>query len=129
MRGPTFARRVFLVAGVYGLIVLAPQYFVELGLPARIERPEHFYGFIGVAIAWQLVFLIIANDVVRYRPLMLAALVEKFSFAGAVAILYFMGRVSIGVLVAGTLDLILGGLFVVAYLATRASGRGVPLPT
>jgi hypothetical protein len=49
----TFARRVFLVAGMYGIVVLVPQYFVELGLPALIERPEHFYGFIGVALAWQ----------------------------------------------------------------------------
>ena len=119
MIGPTFARRVFLVAGLYGIVVLAPQYFVELGLPALIERPEHFYGFIGVALAWQLAFLIIASDVVRYRPLMLAALLEKLSFGGAVAILYSIGRVSIGVLMAGTLDLILGALFIAAFMATR----------
>jgi len=121
MIGPTFARRVFLVAGVYGIVVLAPQYFVELGLPAPIERPEHFYGFIGVALAWQLVFLIVANDVVRYRPLMLASVLEKLVFGGAVAILYSTERVSIGVLLAGTLDLILGALFVAAFVATRPS--------
>ena len=121
MIGPTFARRVFLIAGIYGIFVLAPQYFVELGLPAPIERPEHFYGFIGVALAWQLAFLIIASDVMRYRPLMLAALLEKLSFGGAVAILYSVDRVSIGVLLAGTLDLILGALFVAAFIATRAS--------
>ena len=53
----TFARRVFFWAGVYGLLVLAPQYLVELGvgpsLPGPIQRPEHFYGLIGVALAWQ----------------------------------------------------------------------------
>ena len=118
-RGPFFARRVFLVAGIYGIVVLAPQYFVELGLPALMERPEHYYGFIGVALAWQLAFLIIASNVVRYRPLMLAAVVEKVSFGGAVAVLYSAGRVSIGVLIAGTLDLILGALFVAAFMATR----------
>ena len=117
--GSKFARRVFLGAGLYGLVVLLPQYFVELGLPALIERPEHFYGFIGVALAWQLVFLIIARDVERYRPLMLAGVVEKLSFGGAVAILYAVNRVTIGVLMAGAIDLILGGLFVAAFLATR----------
>ena len=122
MTGPTFARRVFLVAGIYGIVVLAPQYFVELGLPALIERPEHFYGFIGVALAWQFVFLIVASDVVRYRPLMLASVLEKLSFGAAVAVLYSTDRVSIGVLLAGTLDLILGALFVAAFTATRQSG-------
>ena len=117
--GSKFAPRVFLAAGSYGLVVLLPQYFVELGLPALIERPEHFYGFIGVALAWQIVFLIIARNVERYRPLMLAGVVEKLSFGGAVAILYLVNRVSIGVLMAGAIDLILGGLFVAAFLATR----------
>ena len=94
---------------------------MELGLPALIESPEHFYGFIGVALAWQVAFLIIASDVVRYRPLMLAGVLEKLSFGGAVAILYAVDRVSVGVLLAGTLDLILGALFIAAYTTTRPS--------
>ena len=122
--GPTFARRVFLVAAIYGIVVLAPQYFVELGLPALMERPEHYYGFIGVALAWQFVFLIVASDVMRYRPLMLAGVLEKVSFGAAVAVLYLVNRVSIGVLLAGTLDLILGALFVAAFIGTRPSARG-----
>ena len=123
MIGPTFARRVFLVAGLYGIVALAPQYFVELGLPTLIERPEHFYGFIGVALAWQVIFLIVASDVMRYRPLMLAGVLEKLSFGAAVAMLYSVERVSIGVLLAGTVDLVLGTLFVAAFTATRPSGR------
>ena len=126
--GPTFARRVFLVAGLYGIVALAPQYFVELGLPTLIERPEHFYGFIGVALAWQVIFLIAASDVMRYRPIMLAGVLEKLSFGAAVAILYSPERVSIGVLLAGTVDLVLGALFVAAFIATRPSGRAVLLP-
>jgi len=129
MIGPTFARRVFLFAGIYGIVVLAPQYFVELGLPAPIERPEHFYGFIGVALAWQFVLLIVANDVVRYRPLILASVLEKLSFGVPVAILYSMDRVSIGVLLAGTLDLILGALFVAAFVATQPSALASSHPT
>jgi hypothetical protein len=125
MIGPTFARRVFLVAGLYGIVALAPQYFVELGLPTLIERPEHFYGFIGVALAWQVIFLVVASDVMRYRPLILAGVLEKVSFGIAVAILYLAGRVSIGVVLAGTVDLVLGALFVAAFIATRPSERAL----
>jgi hypothetical protein len=119
--GRKFARRVFLVAGVYGIVALLPQYFIELGLPVRIERPEHFYGFIGVALAWQFVFLLIARDVERYRPLMLIGVVEKLSFGVAVAMLYAFNRVSPAVLGAGVIDLGLGALFVLAFRATRAT--------
>ncbi len=118
----TFPRRVFFWAGVYGLIVLAPQYLVELGigppLPGPITRPEHFYGFIGVALAWQLVFLVIARDVARYRLLMLPAIVEKLSFGIPVLLLFASGRVGADVLVFGCIDLVLGGLFLLAYRAT-----------
>jgi len=67
--GPKFAKRVFLLAGIYGVVVLLPQYFVEwaLDLPAPMAQPEHFYGFIGVALSWQFAFLLIAGDVQRYR--------------------------------------------------------------
>jgi hypothetical protein len=50
-----FARVVFLVAGIYGILVLLPQYFLEerIGIdsPPPITHPEHFYGFVGVALA------------------------------------------------------------------------------
>ncbi len=92
-------------------------------LPAPIARPEHFYGFIGVALSWQFVFLIIARDVQRYRPLMLVGVPEKLSFGLAVVILYAADRVSAGVLGAGAIDLVLGALFVLAF---RASRHGAP---
>ena len=45
---------VFLIAGIYGLLVLVPQYFVEAaGVVSTIALPEFFYGFFGVAAAWQ----------------------------------------------------------------------------
>ena len=119
MIGPTFARRVFLVAGLYGIVALAPQYFVELGLPTLIERPEHFYGFIGVALAWQVIFLIVASDVMRYRPLMLAGVLEKLSFGGAVAILYSVESRIDRCIDCRDLDLVLGALFIAAFMATR----------
>ena len=119
--GPRFAKRVFLLAGIYGIAVLLPQYFVELGLPAPIAQPEHFYGFIGVALSWQFVFLLIARDVQRYRPLMLMGVLEKLSFSLAVVMLYAADRVSAGVLGAGAIDLALGALFVLAFVSSRDS--------
>ena len=121
--GSKFAKRVFLVAAIYGIVVLLPQYFIELGLPAPIAQPEHFYGFIGVALSWQFVFLLIARDVQRYRPLMLVGVLEKLSFGSAVVILYAADRVSAGVLGAGAIDLTLGALFVLAYV--RGSEQAV----
>src|SRR5262249_51715374 len=91
-----FAKALFLIAGIYGLLVLAPQYFLEekngRDFPPVITHPEYYYGFVGVAIAWQIVFLILSRDPVRYRPIMLAAVVEKASYAIATMILYLKGR-------------------------------------
>ena len=76
-----FCSRVFFGAGIYGIAVLLPQYFMEAKLgrdfPPPLTHPEHFYGFIGVALAWQFVFLLIAHDVPRHRLLMLPAILEK----------------------------------------------------
>ena len=48
-----FAKRVFLVAGVYGVIVIVPMYFAEGRIgrdhPPAITHPEFYYGFLGVA--------------------------------------------------------------------------------
>lgn len=120
----TFARRVFLVAGIYGIAVLAPQYLTEAGvgpeLPS-VSRPELLYGFTGVALTWQFAFLLIARDVQRYRPLMLVAVLEKLSFGIPVVVLYLLDRTPAVTLAAGTLDLGLGALFVLAHRATRAT--------
>jgi hypothetical protein len=121
----TFARRVFLIAAVYGLIVMVPQYFLEDRIgrdtPPPITHAEYFYGFIGVAIAWQFAFLVISRDPVRYRPMMVPAILEKATFAVATALLFMMGRLSGQMLAAGMLDATLGVLFVAAYVRTAGS--------
>ena len=125
-RGVLFARRVFLVAGIVGLVMLLPQYCLEervgIDQPPAITHPEFFYGFVGVAAAWQVAFLIISRDPIRYRTLMLAAMLEKASFVTAVAWLYFAGRTSTITAVCGGLDLVWGLLFVAAFART-SDGR------
>lgn len=125
-----FARHVFRIAGVYGVLVLAPQYFMEnkvgRDFPPPVTHPEHFYGFVGVALAWQVLFFVIAHDPVRYRLAMLPAILEKLGFGGAAVVLYAQGRLAAPVLGAGLVDLVLAALFAVAFRLTPAARAVAP---
>jgi hypothetical protein len=120
-----FSRTVFLVAGIYGIIVLAPGFFTEKVLaekmPPAITHPEFYYGFFGVGLAWQVAFLIIARDPQRFRPMIPAAMLEKFSYAIACAVLFALGRVPMIVVGGGAGDLVLGVLFTMAYFRLKQS--------
>ncbi len=120
-----FAKYVFYIAGIYGIIALTPQYFLEaknnLDFPPAITHPEYFYGFIGVALAFQFVFLIIGRDPVRYRPLMIPSVIEKFSFVIALAALYLQDRIAPMLLGFGFIDLVLGIFFIISFIKTSES--------
>jgi hypothetical protein len=92
---------------------------INRDFPPPITHPEHFYGFVGVALAWQFVFLTIARDPVRYRPLMLVAILEKVSFGFAALVLFWLGRITLIVLAPALVDLALATAFAVAYRSTR----------
>jgi len=115
-----FARWVFLIAGVYGLIVVAPMYFSESQIsrdfPPAITHPEYFYGFVGVTLAWQVLFLMLSRDPVKYRLLMLPAVLEKTTYGIAVIWLFMQQRVGIFILGGAVVDLAFGALFVVAFM-------------
>ena len=119
-----FSRIVFLVAGIYGVIVLVPGFFGEKMLdekmPPAITHPEYFYGFLGVAVAWQVAFLIIASDPQRFRPIIPAAILEKLTYCVACAVLFALGRVSLIATLGGAGDFLLGSLFTVSYFRLKA---------
>jgi hypothetical protein len=87
-----FAKIVFIAAGVWGVVVLTPLYFlVDLTgrqYAAPTAYPQFFYGFLSVAMAWQIAFLVIGSSPVRFRPLMIPSIVEKFGHVAGVAVLY-----------------------------------------
>ena len=118
-----FARFVFIAAGIWGIAVLVPLYFLIDVTGRQYEPPssypQFFYGFIGVALAWQLVFLLVGSDPVRYRLLMIPAVVEKCGFAIPTALLYGRGRIPATEASAAIPDVILGTLFILAFLRTR----------
>ena len=120
-----FARVVFTVAGVYGILVLFPGYFMEarVGIdhPPAITHAEYYYGFIGIGLAWQVVFLMIGRDPLRHRPLMLAAVLEKVGFGIPVAMLYAQAQVAGAVFAFSLVDWLLGVGFALAYWKTRTA--------
>ncbi len=117
-----FAKVVFWIAGIWGLLIITPLYFMFdlIGRkdPPPITHPGFFYGFVGLALAWQIAFLFIARDPVRYRPLMIPSIIEKFAYGVAVVTLVLQARMHNSDLVFAGTDLLLGVLFVVAYSKT-----------
>ena len=116
------ARWIFTAAGIYGLIVLFPNYFLEARIghdnPPTITHVEYFYGFVGLGLMWQVVFLLIGRDPVRYRPLMLAGIGEKISFAVPAVVLYAQGRLAPVVLGFAAIDALLAIGFTISWFAT-----------
>jgi hypothetical protein len=118
-----FAKIVFWMAGIWGVLVLAPLYFMFdlIGRqdPPPITHPAFYYGFVGAGLAWQLVFFIVATNPVRFRPLMIACVAEKFSYAAALIVLYMQNRLHPADLVFAGVDFVLGILFMASFLKTQ----------
>ncbi|HXJ11105.1 MAG TPA: hypothetical protein VNH19_02450 [Candidatus Limnocylindrales bacterium] len=122
-----FAKVVFWVAGIWGVVVITPLYFMFdlIGKqdPPAITHPGFYYGFVGCALAWQIAFICIGRDPVRLRVMMIPSVVEKFTYCTAVVVLVLQGRTNPRDLVFAVTDITLGVLFVVAYVVT-GSERG-----
>ena len=121
-----FAKVVFWVAGIWGVVVITPLYFMFdlIGKqdPPAITHPGFYYGFVGCALAWQIAFLLIARDPVRLRMMMIPSMVEKVAYCTAVVVLVMQGRTNQRDLVFAATDLTLGALFVVAWVVTGGKG-------
>ena len=122
-----FARIVFIVAGVWGIAVLTPLYFLvditgrHYAPPAAY--PQFFYGFISVAMAWQIAFLIIGSDPARFRLLMIPAIIEKLGYVATLIVLSSQARIPAADAQAAVPDGLLGLLFVAAFVKTATSRR------
>ena len=88
---------------------------------APTDYPQFFYGFLTVAMAWQIAFLVIGSSPARFRPLMIPSIIEKLGHVAGVAVLYRQGRLSVADAMAAGPDLLLGILFIVAFAVTPKS--------
>jgi hypothetical protein len=117
------ARIVFISAGIWGLAVLTPLFWLvdvtgrRYSPPA--DYPQFFYGFLAVGIAWQIAFLLIGSNPAKYRVLMIPGMVEKLGFVVTLAALYGQGRISAVDAQPALPDGLLGLLFILAFLKTR----------
>ena len=120
-----FAKAVYWVAGIWGVLIITPLYFMINVIadkdPPAITHPAFYYGFAGTALAWQIAFLVIARDPVRFRPMMIPSMAEKFLYGPMIVILVMQRRTNPRDLVFAATDTILGILFVAAWVATRKS--------
>jgi hypothetical protein len=127
MDGKVFASRSFALAGIYGTALLLPRLSVwgerrsDKDWAPIGSSPVYYFGFVSGALTWQLGFLVMARDPVRYRALMPVAVLEKLVFAGSCAMLAWQGRLQPTMKIAAVIDASLGALFVAAYVLTRNS--------
>lgn len=118
-----FAKIVFAIAGVWGILVLTPLFFL-VDLTGRKyappgSYPHFFYGFFALAMVFQFVFFIIASDPARFRPMIIAAILEKAAYVAVCGVLYSRGQITLTDASTCFADCILGILFICAYFTTR----------
>ena len=120
----TFAKITFYIATIWGILILTPLYFMFNNIsrmdPPPLTHPAFYYGFVGAGLAWQFAFLVIARDPIRFRPMMIPSILEKFSYAAALITLYAQHRLHQQDLMFALIDLLLGVLFLIAYGKTQA---------
>jgi len=122
-----FAKYLFYLAGIWGILVITPLYFIFNEIPKKdpppITHPLFYYGFAGVALAWQFVFLVIGSNPARFRPLMLVGILEKLGYFIPALVLYSQHRVHIGDVYISSGDAVLAVLFLIAYLKTPSASQ------
>jgi len=120
-----FAKVVFVGAGIWGIGVLTPLYWLvdvsgrRYGVPT--EYPQFYYGFLSVAMAWQIAFLIIGSNPARFRVLMIPGILEKLGYVVPLVVLYQQARVTWADAQAAVPDFALAILMMLAFVKTRPS--------
>lgn len=117
------ARWTFRTAGIFGLIVMVPILFaeklIEQIMPPAVAHAEFFYGFVILNICWQILYLFVAKDPFRFRPMMIPAFLVKASAPAALLWLYLQGRISSQWITTAIMDGVFAMLFLASYLLLK----------
>ncbi|MEL6875916.1 MAG: hypothetical protein AAGM33_10615 [Pseudomonadota bacterium] len=115
---------IFWIAAIFGIVVLVPGFFGEGQIQPAISHPEFYYGFHGLALVFQIIFIMIARDPLRYRSLIPIAILEKASFFVPSLILWSQGRLVMGgPFIGAMIDGLFLLLFVLAWWLMRSAGQ------
>ena len=122
-----FAKVLFMFAGILGIIVVVPMFFLEervgSDFPPPVSHPEYYFGFLCVVLSWQVGFLVIASDPKRFRMMMVPAILEKGLYGIAAILLFVQSRIPEVVFWSALGDLVLGVLFAAAFVRTGGVAR------
>jgi hypothetical protein len=118
-----FGKIIFFIAGLWGVLSLTPLYFMFdfIGRqdPPAITHPAFYYSFVGAGLAWQIAFFVISRDPVRFRPMMIPSVIEKFACGIAMIVLFLQSRLHASDLAFGCVDLLFGVLFIATWFKLR----------
>jgi urea transporter len=124
-RAMKLAKIVFWIAAIWGFLMITPLFFIfdMIGKndPPPITHPGFYYGFGTVTLAWQVAFVMIARDPIRLRPMMIPSMLEKLLYVIAAVVLFMQARLKAPDMIFVAADAILGVLFVIAYVKTKAT--------
>jgi hypothetical protein len=84
----TTAKLIFRVAATWGILALTPILFFpnRIGnpVPRPLTEPEYFHGFLALSLLFAILFLVIASNPIRYRPMMPIAILQKLVYPLAI---------------------------------------------
>jgi hypothetical protein len=113
---------VFAAAGIWGILITLPLYllidFIGRRSPPAINHAEFYYGFVGVTLAWQFAFLLIAKDPHRLRLMMLPSILEKASYVLSILLLFLQHQLSVSQSLPAVTDFIWAVLFIASFIKT-----------
>lgn len=111
----TFARRVYIVAAIYGFLAVPVLFFTDAPDPHRLL----YFAFAGIALVFQGVFLVIARDPLRYAAFLPLTVFEKISFGIPALAFWSQGQAPDDMGLGGAVDLLFAALFIIAWLKMR----------
>ena len=110
-----FARRIYIIAAIYGFLAVPALYFTDAPDPHRLL----YFAFAGIALVFQGVFLVIARDPIRYAAFLPLTVFEKISFGIPALVFWSQGQAANDMALGGAVDLLFAALFVAAWLKVR----------
>ncbi|MGB3797906.1 MAG: hypothetical protein WA957_16600 [Alteraurantiacibacter sp.] len=111
----TLARRVYVIAAIYGFLAVPALYFTDAPDPHRLL----YFAFAGIALVFQGVFSVIARDPLKYAALVPLTVFEKLSFGIPALAFWSQGQAADDMALGGAVDLLFAGLFLIVWLKLR----------